>query len=89
MAREFGKILFGMFPDGDFSALRAFDKLVYLALIGQPSFNHAGVAPVNFRRLAKALSDGDREPHRDDIMAAFARLEDARFIYFDLVAMSS
>lgn len=84
MAREFGKLLFGMFVDDDFTRQRQFDKLLYVALVGQPAFDHAGIAPVNFRRLAKALRDGPTEPTRDDLLAGFARLERARYTYLDI-----
>lgn len=84
MAREYGKVLFGMFTDDDFTAQYAVDKLLYLALVGQPSFNHAGVAYVNFRRLSKALRDGDHEPTRHELVQSFARLELARYVYLDI-----
>ncbi|RPA64902.1 hypothetical protein EF294_07410 [Gordonia oryzae] len=84
MAREFGKHQFGMWSDDDFLNRPRFDKMLYGVLIDQPSFNQAGVAPLNLRRLAKAMRDTDIEPSEDELLAAFARLEADRYVFLDL-----
>lgn len=84
MAREFAKHQFGMWSDDDFLSRPRFDKMLYGVLIDQPSFNQAGVAPINLRRLAKAMRDTNVEPTEGELLAAFARLEADRYVFLDV-----
>ncbi|MCD2153445.1 hypothetical protein LQL77_06940 [Rhodococcus cerastii] len=83
MAREYGKVWFSIFTDEHFTTQPLFDKLLYIALIGQPSLNYAGVQPINMRRLRKAMRDGDRLPDEQDLKVALVRLERRGYVYTD------
>lgn len=79
MAREFGKLWFSMFQDDDFCEQPLLDKMVYLAMLGQPSVNYAGLTPMSLRRLRKACAPATER----EIKAALVRLERKRYIFTD------
>lgn len=83
MPREFAKTWFSMFTDEDFVSQPNFDKLLYVALLAQPSLNYAGVLPLNFKRLAKAMREGVQDVAELVIKGALNRLEERRYVFTD------
>lgn len=83
MAREYGKVWFSIFTDEHFTAQPAVDKLLYIALIAQPSLNYAGVQPINMRRLRKAMRDGDSLPTERELELSLLRMERLGYVYTD------
>ncbi|RRQ26294.1 hypothetical protein DK926_18785 [Rhodococcus sp. Eu-32] len=79
MAREFGKLWFVMFQDDDFCAQPLLDKMVYVALLGLPSVNYAGLTPLSMKRLKKACAPATEL----EIKAALVRLERKRYVFTD------
>jgi len=83
MPREYGKVWFSIFTDEHFTAQPAVDKLLYIALIAQPSLNYAGVQPINMRRLRKAMRDGDSLPTERELELSLLRMERLGYVYTD------
>ena len=83
MAREYGKVWFSIFTDEHFTAQPAVDKLLYIALIAQPSLNYAGVQPINMRRLRKAMRDGNSIPTERELELSLLRMERLGYVYTD------
>lgn len=84
MAREYAKAWFSMFTDNDFVEQPHGDKWLYMVLIGQPALNYAGIQPMNLRRWARALRDGDGTVPADaEIEQRLNRMQERRFVFTD------
>ncbi|MCV7424366.1 hypothetical protein H7K45_27855 [Mycobacterium yunnanensis] len=81
--REYAKNLFSTWSDDDFCAQPIFDKLLFQVLNGQRTVNTAGVFPINYTRMRKAMRDGDTQPTEQQLRDALARLEGRRYVFID------
>lgn len=78
MARHFGRVLASIWEDGDFRALAAESRLMYVFLLSQPDLDHAGIIPLRERRWARALAFTV-----DDVASCLKGLAAGRFTVMD------
>lgn len=79
MARDEARLLCSLWTNDDFRARSPEAQRMYMLVISQSTLSHAGVAPLTVRRWA-ALADGTSV---EDVRAALAELEAARFVVVD------
>lgn len=79
MARDYARIMTGIWRNREFRALSEQQQRAYLFLVTQPDISAAGVLPLRVRRWADAASTSTA----DGLAQLFKELESGRFIVVD------
>lgn len=79
MARRYARVQGDIWIDNDWRALSRDAQWAYMLLLSQPQINNCGVLPLVTKRWSGFAAETDL----DDIWAALAELEEARFVVCD------